>query len=319
MKAVDFQQLLDPISHLLRIKLEQECQAAVAAQVLQDHLETYEEEAQPEAQEAWKKETDRLHGIVELKQKPISWIDKGHLQQAFILTCDYNDRVFGTHKCEMCYYYVCLHTQGHSRAAVRAALAETPPRILEEGHLPLGCNTCMPSKIWRRKNEDPAQTRQRWYCKACEGSYKVKFGTIIEMRLLGQLFVAKATIPLESWKDVKASVIEAKARAEGRTFDNTQELFESLPSLRPLAAGTSFMRPAKTGELFEGANWGTQATAEDLKDCYKFTHAAYEALPTLEWTTILAIYAGAGETERLLNYMHGLHEVDDAHCPLNTS
>ena len=82
------------------------------------------------------KETARLNEIVEQKQKPIAWIEKGHLQNAFILTSDYGDRVYHNNKCEMCYYYVCLHTHGNSRAEVRAALAESPPRVIDEGSIP---------------------------------------------------------------------------------------------------------------------------------------------------------------------------------------
>ena len=170
----------------------------------------------------------------------------------------------------------------------------------------------MPSKIWRRKNKDEAQPRQRWYCRSCTGGYKTKLGTIIELRLYGELFVAKAPIPFDSWRDIKASVVEAKARAEGTTFDTRQELFESLPVLRPLCAnGSSLMRPAVVGELYEGTYWGTEATAEDLKDCFKFNHADYEALPELAWETILAIYASAGETDQLIAAMHDLQEVDN--------
>ena len=73
------------------------------------------------------------------------------------------------------------------------------------------------------------------------------------------------------------------------------------------------------GENYEGTYWGTSADAETLKDCYKFNHADYEALPTLERTFFLTIYACAGETERLLNYMQDLHETDTPHCPVNTS
>ena len=170
----------------------------------------------------------------------------------------------------------------------------------------------MPSKIWRRKNKDEALPRQRWYCRSWTGGYKTKLGTIIELRLYGEFFVAKAPIPFDSWHDIKASVVEAKARAEGTTFDTRQELFESLPVLRPLCAnGSSLMRPAVVGEFYEGTYWGTDATAEDLKDCFKFNHADYEALPELAWETILAIYASAGETDHLVAAMQDLQEVDN--------
>ena len=129
---------------------------------------------------------------------------------------------------------------------------------------------------------------------------------------MGELFLAKAAIPDDCWKDIKGAVVEAKARAAGKDFATPEELFASLPSMRPLSASTSFMRPAMAGEHYEGCNWGTTATQEVLKDSYKFSNADYMSLPTLEWTTILTIYASAGETEALLELMKDLHDADSS-------
>ena len=100
-------------------------------------------------------------------------------------------------------------------------------------------------------------------------------------------------------------------------YTTPKELFDSLPSMRPLSAGTSFMRPAKAGEWYEECNWGTRASAETLKHSYKFTNEDYMSLPTLEWTTILTIYAAAGEADSLLVLMKDLYDAE--HAPQDTS
>ena len=79
------------------------------------------------------------------------------------------------------------------------------------------------------------------------------------------------------------------------------------------------MRPARVGEFYEDCNWGTAADAETLKDSYKFTNEDYMNLPTLEWSTILTIYASAGETDHLLELMKDLYDADPSHTPQNTS
>ena len=121
----------------------------------------------------------------------------------------------------------------------------------------------------------------------------------------------RCCIPLDSWRDIKAAVIEAKAHAEGTTFDTRQQLFDSLPVLRPMSAnGSSIMRPAVAREHFEGTNWGSEATEEELKDCFKFNSQDYDALPELAWEIILAIFARAGETDHLLEAMQDLVEIE---------
>ena len=95
----------------------------------------------------------------------------------------------------------------------------------------------------------------------CTGCYKARFGTIIELRLYGDLYVAKASILFDSWKNINAAVVEPKAFAAGTTYDTRQQLFDSLPVLRPMSAnGTSLMRPAVAREHFEGTSWGSYAT-----------------------------------------------------------
>ena len=126
---------------------------------------------------------------------------------------------------------------------------------------------------------------------------------------MGELFLAKATIPDDCWRDIKGAVVEAKARAEGKDFATPNELFDSLPSMRPLSANTSFMRPAVAGEFYEGCNWGTTAKAEELEGSFKFSNEDYMRLPTLEWPTILTIYASAGETDALLELMKEFHDA----------
>ena len=153
-----------PIEHLLIRKVEQEAQIAIAAKNLEKHLNSAPpDDAQQDVKDAWIAETVRLGDVKEEKEKPTSFADKGEFQQAWIDTADYADRYFSTGKSEMRVYYICRHFQGKSKAEVEAALLEEPPRSLNLGNFPYGCNTCMPSKIWKKKNLDEAQARQRWY------------------------------------------------------------------------------------------------------------------------------------------------------------
>lgn len=208
--------------------------------------------------------------------------------------------------------YSCRHHQGNSKAEVEAALLEVPPRSLNLGNIRYGCNTCMPSKIWKKKSLDEAQPRQRWYCRMCDVTYKTKCGTIIELRLYSDIYVAKASIPFNSFKDLQAAVIEAKAAAERTQFDSSQQLFDSLPVLRPMTAanGSPSLRPAVAAEHFEGTNWSTYATQDDLQDCFRFSSKDYDALPELAWETILAIFAQASKTDQFLEAMQDLAELD---------
>ena len=74
--------------------------------------------------------------------------------------------------------------------------------------------------------------------------------------------------------------------------------------------GTSFLRPAIAGEITPDRPWPTNATQEDLKDCFRFNSEDYDALPELAWETILSIFAQAGQTDQLLDALQGL-QIDE--------
>ena len=76
----------------------------------------------------------------------------------------------------------------------------------------------MPSKVWLRRYDDPAATKLCWYCCDCGGRYKTNYGTVIELRLNNDVYVAKAEIPFGTFKDVKAAVLEANTN--GTSIDN---------------------------------------------------------------------------------------------------
>ncbi len=177
-----------------------------------------------------------------------------------------------------------------------------------EGEYPNGCNTAMPSKIWMRKNEDITATKQKWYCCDCRCGYKVKYGTIVELRMGNNVYLARAEIPFDTMKDLKAAVVQATNH--GTSLDTLEKLFKSFPALKPMAANNTkdaFFRQAIPGETTpDRPGQGNATSQEELTGCYRFNFEDYEDLPTLAWVSILTVFAKAGRAEELVESLEGL-------------
>ena len=159
-----------------------------------------------------------------------------------------------------------------------------------------------------RRNEDPTKPRQRWYCVDCGCTYKVKYGTIVELRHNHNVYLAKASIPYETMKDLKAAVVEATAY--GTSLDTPQKLFMSFPALKPMAANGSneaFFHQAKLGETSPDRQYKGTATSQDqLTGCYRFNSCDYNELPEIAWLSILTLFSSQGRGAELLHSLEGL-------------
>ncbi len=121
----------------------------------------------------------------------------------------------------------------------------------------------MPGKSWMGKNKDVTKTKQRWYCVDCGCTYKVKYGTIVELRHDNNVYLAKATIPFETMKDLKAAVVQATTF--GTTLDTPEKLFMSFPALKPMAANNTqyaFFHQAFLGETSPDRPYAAEAESQ---------------------------------------------------------
>ena len=99
------------------------------------------------------------------------------------------------------------------------------------------CLTAITSKLWGRRKPLGAP-KNKWFCTYCNSNYKTKFGCLIEVRIVDQLYYLRSRIPDGDALDIKACEIEDAFR--GRELD-AQELLDSIPVYEPTT--TSLVEP----------------------------------------------------------------------------
>lgn len=148
----------------------------------------------------------------------------------------------------------------------------------EEGHgWSRICLTVIPSKTWSTFHADPMAFGQRRYCLCCGAKYKQRFGMLIEIELHGRLYYAKADVPPDSVKDLKALWLEEtlKPAASG-----PQDLFDRLKLVTPRRS--PILSPISQDHV--RPNWSK--TKYD-PNAYKLRLSAYNMLPHFRWYLIL--------------------------------
>ena len=119
--------------------------------------------------------------------------------------------------------------------------------ICRAGHASDPCNTLILSKIWTRNHEDINSCKQGWKCRCCGAGYKVKFGMVVEIRLLGGGVCLNLAPCLDSDdKDAHTLVLQEQFP----DVKTPEELYELLPVVLP-QEGT-YLRKAVPADFWGG-------------------------------------------------------------------
>ena len=102
--------------------------------------------------------------------------------------------------------------------------------MCEAGGAGWKCCTVTVSAEWIRLKDDMLANGQRWYCPACGGKYKVKYGMMIEVIADDKCYYWKAAFPNQTFLDIKSMMVE-RANPNAKT---PTELIRLLLNVTPV-------------------------------------------------------------------------------------
>ena len=111
------------------------------------------------------------------------------------------------------------------------------------------------AESWDRLKDDPAATKQRWYC-SCGARYKTKYGVLLEVGIqkgideegepIWMANYCRAELPTQDIMDAKLCKIEEDLKerhGEAKVSQmSPEDVLRSLPNIKPLDEG-AFLRP----------------------------------------------------------------------------
>jgi len=106
---------------------------------------------------------ERLGREIEKDSEPLAFAEKEDATEMFAVA-QYSDEWVKTPSGALRAWYVCRQTFGGQYAE---------------------CGTLIPSKIWKRKHQDIASSKQKWYCVCCGARYRTQFGMLVEVHAKG--------------------------------------------------------------------------------------------------------------------------------------
>ena len=138
------------------------------------------------------------------------------------------------------------------------------------------CGTLMPSKEWKSRFEDHAQSKQRWYCVDCGSRYMIKYGMLVEFHCKGISTFMLAECSNTDVEDILAAYWEGLSGAA-----DAEEIYEQL--MVELAMDPKeILRPATEAEV--------KVPGVDYKQIMKILDpAALNTMARWNWDQILVL------------------------------
>ena len=158
-------------------------------------------------------------------------------------SADYTDEWFGIRgsQCAFRVFYVCGRKTSYGR-----------------------CPTLIASSQWLRKNQDPLATKQKWYCKVCEATYKTTQGVMIQFMQNGVSSFSRAAFPDAAFQQIRFTAIQ-RAHQHATTPD---DLLKAIPEAK--IADNNFITPHP-----------------ELRGVYIYDLPTFDAMAEFDWSCLL--------------------------------
>ena len=198
---------------------------------------------------------ERLEREIEKNSEPLAFAKKEDATEMFAVA-QYSDEWVETPSGALRAWYVCRQTFGGQYAE---------------------CGTLIPSKMWKRKHQDIASSKQKWYCVCCETRYRTKYGMLVEVHAKGLSTFMLAEVSNTDAEDVRAMYLERKLAPK-----DYNDLWAKIDDVKPIKPD-DILRPITKNELkvTEGV---------DERMVSKFLNVkSLEDLPKWDWDQLLSI------------------------------